>query len=227
MLDLRANKIEEISHHIKAMVSVRVLKLDKNELTRLPEELYDIKIMQELTFQQNNVAVLSPRIGQLVELKKLNIASNMISKIPEEIGNCQELETLCIQNNRFASFPCSFLKLTNLRELSLEWFIYAKPPKPQYISRKTREGTQIFESLMVLCNLLQKYKMSECALITFLENYSDDNFDKNQRDNRQRTPLHKAAVMGDTGVIEGLLMDKADTDLLDKDSCTPLCLSIR
>ena len=41
------------------MVSVRVLKLDKNELTRLPEELYDIKIIQELTFQQNNVAVLS------------------------------------------------------------------------------------------------------------------------------------------------------------------------
>ena len=39
--------------------------------------------------------------------------------------------------------------------------------------------------------------------------------------------MHKAAVMGDTGVIEGLLMDKADTDLLDKDSCTPLCLAIR
>jgi hypothetical protein len=33
--------------------------------------------------------------------------------------------------------------------------------------------------------------------------------------------------MGDTGVIEGLLMDKADTDLLDKDNCTPLCLAIR
>ena len=33
--------------------------------------------------------------------------------------------------------------------------------------------------------------------------------------------------MGDTGVIDGLLMDKANTDLLDKDSCTPLCLAIR
>lgn len=80
---------------------------------------------------------------------------------------------------------------------------------------------------MVLCNLLLKYKMNECALITFLEHYSDDNFDKNQRDNRQRTPLHKAAVMGDTGVIQGLLMDKAYTDIHDKDGCTPLCLAIR
>ena len=39
--------------------------------------------------------------------------------------------------------------------------------------------------------------------------------------------MHKAAVMGDTGVIEGLLMDKANTSLLDKDNCTPLCLAIR
>ena len=33
--------------------------------------------------------------------------------------------------------------------------------------------------------------------------------------------------MGDAGVIEGLLMDKANTNLLDKDNCTPLCLAIR
>jgi Leucine-rich repeat (LRR) protein len=49
-LDLRANQIEELSHHIKAMASLKILKLDKNELTRLPDELYDIKILQELTF---------------------------------------------------------------------------------------------------------------------------------------------------------------------------------
>lgn len=32
---------------------------------------------------------------------------------------------------------------------------------------------------------------------------------------------------GDSGVIEGLLLDKANTDLLDKDNCTPLCIAIR
>lgn len=49
-LDLRANRIEEVSHHIKAMLSLRVLKLDKNELSRLPDEVYEIKILQEFTF---------------------------------------------------------------------------------------------------------------------------------------------------------------------------------
>lgn len=95
------------------------------------------------------------------------------------------------------------------------------------MTKRNKEGQLIFESLFVLCDLLIKYKMRQCALITFLENFSDDNFDKNHTDNRKRTPLHKAAVMGDTGVIEGLLMDKANTDLKDKDSCTPLCLAIR
>ena len=69
--------------------------------------------------------------------------------------------------------------------------------------------------------------MTECALITFLENFSDFAFDKNVKDNRNRTILHQAAFTGDIGVIKGLLMDKVDMNMLDKDQCTPLCLAIR
>lgn len=69
--------------------------------------------------------------------------------------------------------------------------------------------------------------MNECALITFLENYSKDVFDINHYDNRTRTPLHNAAYKKDNGVLEGLLLGKADTNILDKDNCTPLCLAIR
>lgn len=79
----------------------------------------------------------------------------------------------------------------------------------------------------MLCNLLIKYKMNECALVTFLENYSINVFNINNIDNRLRTPLHNAAVKGDNGVLEGLLLGKADTNILDKDNCTPLCLAIR
>ena len=42
--------------------------------------------------------------------------------------------------------------------------------------------------------------MNECALITFLENYSENVIDINNIDNRLRTPLHNAAVKGDNGV---------------------------
>jgi ankyrin repeat protein len=39
--------------------------------------------------------------------------------------------------------------------------------------------------------------------------------------------LHNAAVKGDNGVLKGLLIAKANPNILDKDSCTPLCLAIR
>lgn len=45
------------------MSSIKIIKLDKNQLTRLPDELFDIKIIQELTFQQNKIDFLSPKIG--------------------------------------------------------------------------------------------------------------------------------------------------------------------
>jgi len=84
----------------------------------------------------------------------------------------------------FTSFPCTFLYLKDLQELSIEWFLYAKPPKPKLAQRKTSDGEAVFESLYQLCNLLVKYQMQECALVTFLENYSDNIFDVNHIDNR-------------------------------------------
>ena len=65
-------------------------------------------------------------------------------------------------------------------------------------------------------------------MVSFLENYSDLQFDVNNIDNRLRTPLHNCAHKGDIGVLKGLLESKnTDPNILDKDSCTPLCLAIR
>jgi hypothetical protein len=59
--------------------------------------------------------------------------------------------------------------------------------------------------------------MNSCALITFLENFSESDFDKNETYNRRRTILHQAAAIGDIGEINGFIQDKVNTDVLDKD----------
>ena len=41
----------EITFFVKELKCLRVLKLDKNELQRLPEELFELRHLQELTFQ--------------------------------------------------------------------------------------------------------------------------------------------------------------------------------
>lgn len=63
------------------------------------------------------------------------------------------------------------------------------------------ESQKIFESLITLFGILQKYNMQECAFITFFDNFSKDNVDINHVDNRLRTPLHHSVVKGDNGVL--------------------------
>ena len=46
---MRANKISEISSKIGTLYQLKVLKLDKNELLRLPDEVFDISGLKELT----------------------------------------------------------------------------------------------------------------------------------------------------------------------------------
>ena len=58
------------------------------------------------------------------------------------------MQSLFLHGNNFKSFPCTFLHLTELQEFSLEWFLYAKPPKAKIVSRKTQpDGDAIFEDL--------------------------------------------------------------------------------
>lgn len=76
----------------------------------------------------------------------LNIADNKIKYLPQEIGDLKNLKQFYIHGNRFTCFPCTFMTLaSNLGELSLEWFLYAKPPRPKLVKRSTSDGAEIFE----------------------------------------------------------------------------------
>ncbi|CDW76991.1 leucine rich repeat family protein [Stylonychia lemnae] len=226
-LDARKNKIREISPHIKAMMQLKVLRLDQNEIQSLPDEIGQLQLLTELSFSCNKVTEIPLSISKLKQLKILNMSENKIKHLPQELGELREIRHLYIHGNRFASFPCSFVNISHqLEELSLEWFMYARPAKPKLVKRNTPEGNELLQQLELLCQLLQKYSMTECALVTFLENYSE-RLDINCVDNRQRAPLHNAAIKEDIGVLEGLLVAKAKPNILDKDYCTPLCLAIR
>lgn len=54
-LDARNNKIKSISSNIKAMQWLNILRLDHNELTYLPNEIGELKVLEELSFSDNKV----------------------------------------------------------------------------------------------------------------------------------------------------------------------------
>lgn len=227
---MRSNKIKTISPHIKALMSLTILRLDNNNLVQLVPQISNLKLLEELSVSNNRIYEIPYCFGEsLTQLQTLNVSDNCIKSLPASLGNLGKysLKSLFLHGNSFTSFPSTFLHMCNLQELSLEWFLYAKPSKPKLVRRCTEDGRNVFESLEQLFNLLVRHSMNECMLIIFLEYYSVEDFEVNHKDNRQRTPLHNAAAKGDNGVLEGLLQGNADPNILDKDNCTPLCLAIR
>ena len=74
------------------------------------------------------------------------MAENQIKHLPLELGELRELKQLYLHNNRFTCFPCSFINFcNNLEEFSLEWFLYAKPPRPKLVKRNLNDGNEIFD----------------------------------------------------------------------------------
>jgi len=227
VLDASFNHITDVSEDICLLPNLTTLRLDDNRIAQLPNNMFTLQRLECLTVRKNKLKQIQPHVRELTNVVELDISENIIEFIPVELSFLSKLQSLNIAHNKFAAIPCQLVELKSLQQFSLEWFMYATPSLPKDISTESTQGQFLMDSLFQLLNLLLKYDMQQCALITFLENFSEQTFDKNYRDNRQRTILHQAAVNGDTGVINGLLMDKAATDVLDKDQCTPLCLAIR
>ena len=146
-----------------------------------------MKLLEELTLEGNRINEVPIAIGTNLDmLQTLNLADNAIKSLPESLGllGKHSLKSLFLHGNNFTSFPSSFVHLSNIHEMSLEWFLYAKPPRPKIVRRSTEEGRKVFESLATLFNLLVKHKMTECMLVIFLEYYSENIFEVNHVDNR-------------------------------------------
>ena len=90
-----------------------------------------------------------------------------------EISKLNNLKNLNLCYNYFAHIPCGLQNLKNLTEFHLEWFAYAVPSLPQTVKCFTESGKLIMHQLFQLLDLLIKYDMNSCALITFLENFSE------------------------------------------------------
>jgi ankyrin repeat protein len=114
-----------------------------------------------------------------------------------------------------------------MEELSLDWFRYTNPPLPKILN--TSVGLGIIKSLRDLCLLLLSSGMRECGMTTLVQNYSENEFDVNAMDsrNRNRSVLHVAAQEDDLGVLEALLLLQPDLNLLDKENWSPLGLALR
>lgn len=92
------------------------LKLTKlSNRDSLPEELFQLTELRELTVKGCRLCVLNQNIDKLTKLEILNLDKNKLLRLPESIGNLKNLKYLCISRNIIETLPNS---ISNLKQLT-------------------------------------------------------------------------------------------------------------
>ena len=96
----------------KPVYRLKITKLTNKD--SLPEELFQLTELRELTVKGCKLCRLNQSIGKLSHLQYLNLDHNKILRLPETIGNLTDLRTLVISRNILEELPES---IGNLHQL--------------------------------------------------------------------------------------------------------------
>ena len=92
---------------------------DPDKLTKILEEVFDLKYLKILNISNNRISILPKSLGNLTNLTELCLSFNQFKKLPESLGSLTNLTSLYLTGNKLTKLPKSLGNLTNLTELYL------------------------------------------------------------------------------------------------------------
>ena len=98
-------------------VNIEILDAYKLKLSKIPNEIYNLKNLKILRIQQNNISSLPKKLLELKSLESLCLCDNNLIKVPKFLIKFKDLSELGICNNKnLKKLPDNFkeLKLTSL-----------------------------------------------------------------------------------------------------------------
>ena len=98
---------------------LRSLDLSQNGLSRLPEQLLQLKSLEELIITENKLSAFPDFLFQLPNLKVINLRGNSIAEWPSQLNNFHQLLHLSLSQNQLKRFPPSLEHFKNLKVLDL------------------------------------------------------------------------------------------------------------
>ncbi|XP_063536597.1 protein flightless-1 [Cydia strobilella] len=112
---------EKFPDAIRYMTGLQWLRLDKTNLTEVPEELGKLMKLENLSLKNNNLEKLFGELTELKCLRSLNVRRNRVksSGIPAELFRLEELTTLDLSHNRLKAVPEGLDKAKSLLVLNL------------------------------------------------------------------------------------------------------------
>jgi len=104
--------LQEALKEPQKVYRLKLTKLDNRD--SLPEELFILTELRELTVKGCRLCILNQNIDKLTKLESLNLDKNKLLRLPESIGNLKKLKYLCISRNIIEILPSSISNLTQL-----------------------------------------------------------------------------------------------------------------
>ncbi|THV02992.1 hypothetical protein K435DRAFT_716145 [Dendrothele bispora CBS 962.96] len=113
LLDISHAKLSSLDDAaIAELSSLRILRVDHNELKVLPESIGKLEELETLSCSYNNLEDLPSSIGQLQKLQALDIHNNSLTELPITLWNCASLAHINATSNMLSTpwqCPPSFI----------------------------------------------------------------------------------------------------------------------
>lgn len=118
-LVLSSNRLSSLDG-LEQLCNLKVLVLDGNRITHLPDWLGELTKLETLSVGDNAISELPASLGNLTRLRQLLVCHNKLRRLPEELGNCSALEELDVHHNALEELPASLGRLQRLKLLQLD-----------------------------------------------------------------------------------------------------------
>lgn len=107
--------------NVKAMTSLRWLKLNRTGLCYLPEELAALQKLEHLSVSHNNLTTLHGELSSLPSLRAIVARANSLknSGVPDDIFKLDDLSVLDLSHNQLTECPRELENAKNMLVLNL------------------------------------------------------------------------------------------------------------
>ena len=106
---------------VKIGIAANSGKLDLSDcdLEVVPDEVFELTDLVELSIAGNNLTALPEGIGRLTSLEKLQLSGNRLTRLPDSLCELDSLEGLWLHGNLLESLPGDIGSLPNLKQMAI------------------------------------------------------------------------------------------------------------
>ncbi|XP_036710306.1 E3 ubiquitin-protein ligase LRSAM1 isoform X2 [Balaenoptera musculus] len=165
ILDISKCELSEIPFGAFATCKVlqkKVLIVHTNHLTSLlPKScsLLSLATIKVLNVERNQLTYLPRSIGNLIQLQTLNVKDNRLKELPDTLGELRSLRTLDISESEIQRLPQMLAHVRTLETLSLDASSMVYPPQ-----EVCGAGTEAIQQFLCKASGLEYYPPSQYLL---------------------------------------------------------------